>query len=120
MALVGNDWSPADVAALTNGNDGFGGNGAWWIILLFIILGGWGNGFGYGNGGGTDNALQRGFDQSALVNGIGGLSDGIAGVQAALCNGFAQAEIGANARQMADMQQMFALQQQMSQCLMVA
>lgn len=29
------------------GGDGFfGGNSGWWIILLFVLLGGWGNGFG--------------------------------------------------------------------------
>lgn len=47
------------------GND-FGG--AWWIIIILAMMG-WGNGFGgYGNGG-LNGDLQRGFDQSALVNG---------------------------------------------------
>ena len=44
------------------------------------------------------------------------LTNGFAGVNQALCNGFAQAEIAANSRQMADMNQNFALQQQLSQC----
>ena len=58
---------------------GFGdgmGNG-WWIILLFLFMG-FGNGFGggFGNNGagyavGAD--VQRGFDQSAVVNGINGI-----------------------------------------------
>ena len=40
-------YSLSDIAAATNGNDGFGGNNAWWIILLFLFAmnGGWGNGF---------------------------------------------------------------------------
>ena len=40
---------------------------------------GWGNGFGYGNnGGGTTyiaNDVQRGFDQSALVNGLNNVNN---------------------------------------------
>ena len=55
--------------------EGFG-NG-WWIILLFLFLG-FGNGFGGGFGGnnaagfvGAD--VQRGFDQSTIVNGLNGI-----------------------------------------------
>ncbi len=40
--------------------------------------------------------------------------NGFADVNQALCNGFAQAEIGANTRQMANMNQMFGLQQSIS------
>ena len=52
------------------GGDGFGANGAWWIIIILAMMG-WGNGFGGGwNGnGGVNGDLQRGFDQSMLVNG---------------------------------------------------
>ena len=113
---------------------GFGdgmGNG-WWIILLFLFMGFGGNGFGgYGNNAaGFVNAdVQRGFDQSAVMGGVNNLQNGItagfgdlqtslcggfAGVNAAITNGFAQAEIGENARQMSNMQQMFALQTQVS------
>ena len=115
----------------SGGFGGFGGDG-WWIILLFLFAGGFGNGFGgFGNNGagfvGAD--VQRGFDQSAVMSGVGNLQNGItagfgdlqtslcggfAGVNAAITNGFAQAEIGENARQMSNMQQMFALQTQVS------
>lgn len=47
-------YSLADIAAATRSNDGgFGGeNGAWWIIILFLFcFSGWGNGYGWGNGG---------------------------------------------------------------------
>lgn len=119
------------------GNGGFGNSdGSWWILLLFILLGGWGNGFGGGYGGGNgamfvDNGVQRGFDQAAIMNGITGVGNnvvsgfgdtatnlcgGFAGVTAAINNGFSQAEIAANARAMSDMQQMFALQSQFAQC----
>lgn len=118
-----------------NGNSFGNGDGSWWILLLFILLGGWGNGFGGGYGGGgagfVDNSVQRGFDQAALMNGITGVGNnvvsgfgdtatnlcgGFAGVTAAINNGFSQAEIAANARAINDMQQMFALQSQFAQC----
>lgn len=117
------------------GNNGFNDGGSWWILLLFILLGGWGNGFGgYGNGGGAgfvDNTVQRGFDQASIMNGITGVGNnvvsgfgdtatnlcgGFAGVTAVINNGFAQAEIAANARAMNDMQTMFGLQSQLAQC----
>lgn len=116
------------------GNSFGNGDGSWWILLLFILLGGWGNGIGgYGNGGAgfVDSTVQRGFDQSAIMNGITGVGNnvvsgfgdtatnlcgGFAGVTAAINNGFAQAEIAANNRAMNDMQQMFSLQSQLAQC----
>ena len=100
----------------TGGNfgGGFGdmGNG-WWIILLFILLGGWNNN-GYGNGGVVPE-VQTGFNQQALVSGINGISGQISDVQAALCNGFSQAEISANARQIANMQTAFNAQTAVTQ-----
>lgn len=89
-----NGLSAADVAAVTGNNGGFGnwGDGSFWIIVLFLfaLMGnGWGNGFG--NGGGAmpyvvNNDVQRGFDQSAIMGGITGLSS-------TMTNGFANAEI---------------------------
>ena len=123
-----NEYSPADFNAMTGGRGGmgFGGDGAWWLILLFLFFmnGGWNNGYG---GGGTDAYVQRGFDQNAVMNGITGLNNavnaGFTGVQTQLCNGFAgvqngfaQAEIAANGRQMADMNQMFGLQSALQNC----
>lgn len=54
------------------GGDMFGGNSAWWIIIL-LIFGGWGNNGWGGYGNGVGNEVQRGFDQSAVMNGINGL-----------------------------------------------
>ena len=112
--------------APANGGMDFGSG--WWIILLFLFAGG---GFGgFGNNGGFVNAdIQRGFDQTAVMGGVAGLQNavtagfgdiqtalcgGFAGINANIANGFAQAEIGENARQMANMNQMFALQTSIS------
>lgn len=92
----GGSLSAADMAAVMNGNrnDGFfGSDGAWWLIILLLFANnGWGNGFGFGGGGGYmpwmmgQNDVQRGFDQSAIMNGITGIGTTVA-------NGFANAEI---------------------------
>lgn len=88
-----NGYSLADIAAAT-GNDrdgfgGFGGDGAWVLLLFILIICGWGNG-GYGfNGGGTTavNAdIQRGFDQSAVISGISSVAN-------AINTGFSNAEV---------------------------
>ena len=118
---------------MSNGfGNGFGGDGWWIILLLLFACGGWGNGFG-GNGGfvpyamNTNNDVQRGFDQSAIMGGINGINAGINGIQNSLCNGFAgvnqtvsngfaQAEIAENSRQMANMNQLFNLQSQFANC----
>ena len=119
-------------------NGGFFGQDGWWIILLLLVCGGWGNGFGGMGGNGmfpwlvggqmnSNNDVQRGFDQSAVISGITGVNNavttGFGNVQTALCNGFAgvqngfaQAEIAANARQIADLQQNFALQNALQNC----
>ena len=126
------------------GNGGFGngfGQDGWWIILLLLLVaGGWNNGNGWGGNGGngfipyamnTGNDVQRGFDQAAVMGGINSIAsdmcNGFSNVQQSLCNGFAgvnqtvangfsQAEIANNARQIADMQQMFALQSSLQNC----
>jgi len=64
------------------------GNG-WWIILLFLFMGFGGNGFGgYGNNAaGFVNAdVQRGFDQSAVVNGLNNIQNSLSGNQMADLN----------------------------------
>jgi hypothetical protein len=50
-----------------------------------------------------------------LNDGINGIRDSINGISTQLCNGFAGVEQGANTRQMADMQQNFAMQTSMLQ-----
>ena len=104
---------------------GNGGNGMWgdggffWLLVLFIFAG-FGNGNWGGFGGGTGSEVQRGFDQQAVMGSLNGLTtavtSGFAGVNQGISNGFAQAEIAANARQMADMNQNFALQSAFQNC----
>jgi len=64
--------------------------------------------------------INDGFRDQMLNNSVtsiqNAVTSGFGDVQMALCNGFAGVEQGANARQMADMQQMFSLQQQLSNC----
>lgn len=123
-----------------NGNDGFGDGNGWWIILLFMIFGWGGNRGNWGQGGGGGgyaggDALYPWLNQAQLttqgfadqntvmaLNGIQqGLTNGFANaatqlcnccseMQMALANGFFGIEQSANARQMANMQQMFAQQ----------
>lgn len=115
MSLTTGEMSAADLAAVVgNNNDGmgFGGNGAWWIILLFLVLfngnGGWG-----GNGNGGMNGLypwmnqaditNTGFRDQMLNDNITGIRDGITGISTQLCNGFSSV-------QMSGMQNAFGLQ----------
>lgn len=118
-----------------NGNGfGFGGDWAWIILLLLLGWGnnGWGGGFDGGAGGlypwMNQAELTNGGFRDQMINGNitsirDGISDistqlcgGFAGVNAGIANGFAQAEIAANGRQMADMNQRFALQSQLADC----
>lgn len=120
------------------GNDGFGG---WWIILLVLLMGGglWGGMGGNGMWGGMGlypwmnqaDITTSGFQnqmlnsqlsslQNAVTSGFGdvqtALCGGFAGVNANIANGFAQAEIAENARQMANMNQMFGIQSSLQNC----
>ena len=71
-------------------SNGFGwGDGSFWIIILFLFAfmgNGWGN---WGGNSGTttiNNDVQRGFDQQAVMSGL-------TGINSAVANGFAGAEI---------------------------
>ena len=116
------------------GMGGFGGlgldglGGGWWIILLFLVLGRGFGGFGggYGMGGGApiiinnsddDNnkgygAVQRGFDQAAVMGGVNGIQNAVAtgfgNVQTSLCSGFASVNAAVNNAQNAVAQQLYS------------
>lgn len=100
--------SVADALALRNsgnGDNGFGDNGAWWIIVLILLagVGGWGRGgFGGGNDGGynaccvpaTAQGVNDAFSFNQIDNGLRGISNG-------LCDGFYATAQGLNAVQAA-------------------
>ena len=105
MSLTTSEMTPADIAACTgNSNNngwGFGGDGAWWIIILLLF--GWGGrGFGNGFGGGYDGGgngcgcnpcatqadLAAGFNNSAVLSNLNDLALGQANIQQTLCQGF--------------------------------
>lgn len=112
---------------------GFGDGNGFWILLLFLLLGnnGWGNGFGGGFDGlypwmNNSQNINGGFRDQMLNENISNIRDGVYGINNQLCsgfgtvnqniaNGFAQAEISNNARQIADMNQAFASQTAMLQ-----
>ena len=93
-------------------NGGFGngfGDGGWWILLLFILLGG--NGFG-GNGMGgiypwmnQSNQISNGFENQLLNSNITGIRSDIGALQNALVDG-----------QFANLQQSFGLQSALQNC----
>ena len=84
----------------------------WWIILLFLVFGnGWGNGYGNRGGGSVGGDALYPWMNQAQNN-----WEGVSALQNSIQNGFAQAEIAANSRQMADMNQTYALQSQLAQC----
>lgn len=63
------------VAPMGNGygNGFFGGDSAWWLIILLLFANnGWGNGLG--GGGAVQGDLQRSFDQSAVMNSLTNLT----------------------------------------------
>ena len=106
------DLTPADIAAVTGNNRGnndgmFGGENGWWIILLFLALGG--RGFGYGGGGGgtggggasavcaTPADVNAAVDRQTFISKLDNLTYGITDATYALNNsitsGFAAAEL---------------------------
>lgn len=105
------------------GNDGFMGGNGWWILILFILLGGWNGGFG-GFGGGVDGGLypwmnnsqniNNGFRDQMLGTQISGIQDsitsGFGDVATALCGGFAGVNASINGAQNAIAQQLYGNQ----------
>ena len=67
MALTTSEMTPADFAAVTGNNNGWGNDGGWWLILLFLFaFGGWGNGFGNNGGGFVVDSQNSGPQMQCL------------------------------------------------------
>ena len=138
MALTDESNMVMPVAPAYGGNGGFGGFGGDWGWIVLLLLLGWNNGGfggygGFGGGLGIDfpwlmNGQQNintntnsGFRDAMLNDGITSIRDGIGNLSTQLCgccgdmqmalaNGFAGVEQGANARQIANMQNTFNAQ----------
>lgn len=144
MALTDEGMNTTMLVSPTGNNGGFGntfgGDSGWWLILLFILLGNGGWGFGGGFGGnygmiGSEmypwmnqaNLTSNGFQNQMLNDNVTSIRDGISGlstqlcgccadVQQSLCNGFsgvnATVNAGfANAETSANARQMANMQQ---------
>ena len=129
--------SASDVALLSGqnnrNNDGmFGGNGAWWIIILFLfVFCGWGGNWGgYGGARGGQGTAIDGYVLTSdfanierkIDNVNNGLCDGfyaqaqlINGTQMQMANGFAQAELSRSNQQAALMQMLYTTSAQATQ-----
>lgn len=73
------EYSLSDIAA-ASGESGFGGNNAWWVIILFAMIFGWGgNGFGGNRNAGeqpvTEAGLCNAMNFNDLANQVGRVND---------------------------------------------
>ena len=115
----------------SGGGFGFGGDGAWWLIVLFLfVFCGWG-GNGWGNNAGNSGGVVDGYvltsdfaNVERKIDSVNqGLCDGfyqqaqlVNGTNMAMANGFAQAELSRSNQQAALMQQLNAMQMQSQEC----
>ena len=114
----------------SNGSFGWGGEGSWFIIILFLFAFlGWGNG-GWGNNGNNGGVVdgyvltsdfanvERKIDSvnQGLCEGFYQQAQLVNGTNMAMANGFAQAELSRANQQAALMQQLNAMQMQAANC----
>ena len=114
----------------SNGGFGWGGEGSWFIIILFLFAFlGWGNG-GWGNNGNSGGVVdgyvltsdfanvERKIDSvnQGLCDGFYQQAQLVNGTNMAMANGFAQAELSRANQQAALMQQLNAMQMQAANC----
>lgn len=114
----------------SNGGFGWGGEGSWFIIILFLFAFlGWGNG-GWGNNGNSGGVVdgyvltsdfanvERKIDSvnQGLCDGFYQQAQLVNGTNMAMANGFAQAELSRSNQQAALMQQLNAMQMQAANC----
>ena len=112
--MFGSNCNTASVPLVANidgngNNNGWGTDGSWlwFLIVVFAIFGGWGNGFGgFGGGanGGVGSEIQRGFDNQAVVSKLDGITNG-------LCDGFYAVQNGMNGINTNILQTGFGIQQ---------
>lgn len=121
----------APTGMMNSGFGGFGGDGAWWIIILFLfVFCGWG-GNGWGNNAGNSGGVVDGYvltsdfaNVERKIDSVNqGLCDGfyqqaqlVNGTNMAMANGFGQAELSRANQQAALMQQLNTMQMQAANC----
>ena len=100
-------YSLSDIAMASGNNDGFGGNGSWWLIILFLFAfcngGAWGNG---GVGASNNYVLASDFAtiQRQLSDGFNSIDNALDRQNAGICDlGYTQAQL-INGVQISDMQ----------------
>lgn len=132
---MNSDYSLSDIAAASGNrqNDGlFGGNGAIWLIVLFLfVFCGWGGNWGGSNRTGGQGTAMDGYVLTSdfanierkIDNVNNGLCDGfyaqaqlINGTQMQMANGFAQAELSRSNQQAALMQMLYTMSAQQADC----
>lgn len=145
MGGWGNDWIALAILALIFGDGwGMGGMGGMGMFLPFMMMGGCGNGFCFGNNGTPASVgdVQRGFDTQSILGKLDGITNGLCdgfyatntsilnaqnGIQSSLCQGFngvntniMQGNFGLqqaiNNAAVANMQGQNAIQSQISDC----
>lgn len=136
MALEESNGTPLVMPVAPSGNfgggfGGFGGDNGWWLILLLLCCGGFGNGFGGGFGGdgmypwlmtgqaGINANTNGGFRDAMLNDGINGIQNsvtsGFGDIQTALCGGFAGVNAAIANANTASLERSFAAQTAVNQ-----
>ena len=132
---MNSEYSLSDIAAASGNRQGdglFGGNGAIWLIVLFLfVFCGWGGNWGGGNRTGGQGSVMDGYVLTSdfanierKIDGVNsGLCDGfyaqaqlINGTQMQMANGFAQAELSRSNQQAALMQMLYTMSAQQADC----
>ena len=131
-----NGYSLSDIAAATSKgdycNDGMWGNGAWWIIILFLFVFMGRGGYGlFGGEGATASGITDGYILTSDFANIerkidsvnNGLCDGFYAINTGMLNGFSGVENAITQQTIASMQntnaigsQLTSLGTQMQQC----
>ncbi len=132
--MADNDFSSGYAVGVSEGRNNSGGmfgDGNWlWIIVVFALLFGWGNGGFGGNRGGQGSAVdgyvltsdfanvERKIDgvNNGLCNGFYAQAQLVNGVQQSMANGFAQAELSRSNQQAALMHQLYTMGAANQQC----
>ena len=122
--------------ANNSGFGGFGGDGAWWIIILFLFVfcgwgGNWGGGYNSGNGAGVVDGYVLTSDFANIERKLDGVNNGLcdgfyaqnttmlqgfAGINQNISNGFMSAELSRCNQQAALMQQLNNMAMQQANC----